>query len=242
MKIILRILEAIIVIVAISCMADYIIYRETGESIYFFKDIEVKQNETQEENTNEINTEKQEEQEKVLSSNQLKAVEAFLNLKGNNGFILSSYKNISGVNLYYIFATNKYHVESDEEIKKYEKLTNSTVTSGLFKVSTEEIENLLVSKTGAQIGDEAIKAIKPNNFTYSQEDDSYYFLNSDDLFIKVKCTSGTKVADTYTVNYESAEETGFSIKGTIVLEKNSSPNNQNDWFFVSNEVIETNLH
>lgn len=171
-----------------------------------------------------------------LNKIELKEIEEFLNKEENNGFIKSTYNNAKEVDLYYVFSTREY-LANDEETKKYENYSKSVITSPLYKVTQEQVNNVLASKFG-------IEGINSDfnygdNFEYIEQEDSYYFINCDDLYIELNCISGTKTDNVYVVDYESKETTGSQIEGRVTLMKQSDTNN---YFFVSNKVENTNLY
>lgn len=176
--------------------------------------------------------------EKELIASELEEITAFLNKEENNGFVQSNYNNAYEIKLYYIFARKQYYISKEEEIKKYEELTNSEVTTGLFKATKEQIANVIVKKTGEQLGEDQVDRLKVEDFIYSASEEAYYILNSDDLFINLICKNVEKTENTYTVEYESAEKVGFQIKGVVTLTKQEG---DKDWLFVSNKITETNL-
>lgn len=174
------------------------------------------------------------EQEIELNSNELKRIEDILNEEENVRFLYSTYNNIDEVNLYFVFSRPKYSANEDE-IKRYEELTNTELTSPLYKVSREEIEDLLTIKFGA----EDVKEINKEGLTYLEEEDSYYFINCDDLSLEINCTSGTKNNNEYIVNYETKEDSAYKLKGTIKLYIQES---DFAYFIISNKVQETDLY
>ena len=174
------------------------------------------------------------EQEIELNSNELKRIEDILNEEENVRFLYSSYNNMNEVNLYFVFSRPKY-LASGDEIRRYEELTKTEITSPLYKIPREEIENLLTLKFGAQF----VKEINEEDLKYLEEEDSYYFINSDDLSLEIDCISGTRDNDEYIVNYETKEESAFELKGTIKLYIQES---DFAYFIISNKVKETNLY
>ena len=174
------------------------------------------------------------EQEIELNSNELKRIEEILNEEENVRFLYSTYNNIDEVDLYFVFSRPKYLANGDE-IKRYEQLTKTEITSPLYKVPREEIENLLTLKFGA----EDVKEINKEGLKYLEEEDSYYFINCDDLSLEINCTSGTKKNNEYVVNYETKEDSAFELKGTIKLYIQES---DFSYFIISNKVEETDLY
>lgn len=171
-----------------------------------------------------------------LNKIELKEIEDFLNKEENNGFIKSTYNNAKEVDLYYVFSTKEYFADG-EETKKYENYSGSVITSPLYKVTQEQVNDVLTNKFGIEGIDNDFNY--GDNFEYIEQEDSYYFINCDDLYIESNCTKGTKTNNIYVVNYESKATTGNQIKGTVTLMKQDNVNN---WFFVSNKVETTNLY
>ena len=172
----------------------------------------------------------QNNEESILSNIELERIAKFLNKKENNGFLLSSYDDVSEVNLYYIISQPDNETTT-QETEKYENLTNQEVTTGLYKMTTEEVKNVLIEKFGAQF----ITTMNTEECNYIEQEDSYYTLCGDNLYTEIICTSGSKVEDEYTVNFKSKEDTGYKIEGTVIL---SGQDDSDYWFFISNKVVE----
>lgn len=246
---ILKVLGILIVIGVIFYLADYVIYRKTGNSLAFFKhaDVQVEGEQTpalenivgnnteEKEDRAKLNEELKEVEDEILKE----TIEAFLNQRENNGFILHFYKNPSEIDPYYIFTTSKYMVKEEEKIKQYENLTNTMLTTALYKVSADEAIEVLLNKTGVEFSKNDIRNMMVKSFMYLPQFDSYYALNSDDLFTKVKCTKIEDKGDNWAVSYESEEETGNYVKGIVTLKKAS---NQNTTLFVSNNVADIDMN
>ncbi len=181
-------------------------------------------NNTQKSEKQKINT----NEETELSKDQLNEIANYLNESDNNGFLLSSYNGPSEIDLYFIISEPKFETTEDE-FKEYEQLANEEVTTGLCKVTSEEIKDLLVTKFGTQF----VEHMNTANCNYLEQNDSYYTLCGDDLHVDVVCTKGVKKENTYIVDYESKEKTGNYIKGRVIL--------TDGYLFVSNELEETEL-
>ena len=205
-------------------------------SVLFIQSKILQNNAPSNERQNEITNNIQEDDDKEveLTSSELRKIEDILNEEENVRFLYSSYTKMSEVDLYYVFSRPKY-IANEEEIGRYEELTNTELTSPLYKVSTEEIKNMLTLKFGA----EDVKEINKENLTYLEEEDSYYFINSDDMSLEITCTSGTKKNNEYTINYETKEDSSFELKGTVTLNIQDS---DSSYFIISNKVEKTNLY
>ena len=190
-------------------------------------------NANQNEVTNNIQ-ERENDKEEELTIAELSKIENILNQEENIRFLYSSYTKMSEVNLYFVFSRPKY-IANENERERYEELTNTELTSPLYKVPTEEIKNILTLKFGA----EDVKEINKEDLMYLEEEDSYYFINCDDLSMEITCTSGTKKNNEYVVNYETKEDSGFELKGTIKLYIQES---DFAYFIISNKVERTNLY
>ncbi len=164
-----------------------------------------------------------------LSDAELTQISSFLNQKGNNPFLQSNYSNPSEVDLSYIISSHKY-VANDQEVERYEQLTKYEVTTQLYKATTEELKNELISKFGVQF----VTNMNTEECKYLKEEDSYYTVCGDDLYVEIVCTSGAKKDNYYTVNFKSKQETGMQIEGTVIL----AGQDTNSLFFVSNQVRE----
>ncbi len=185
----------------------------------------IQKSDEQKVHTNVENTESKNE-EIELNKEQLGEIANYLNQSDNNGFLLSSYNSPSEIDLYYIISEPKFSV-TEEEFTEYEQLASEEVTTGLYKATSEEIKNLLVTKFGAQFVDN----MNTENCHYLEQNDSYYTLCGDDLHVDIVCTKGVKKENTYIVDYESKEKTGIYIKGRVTL--------ADGYLFISNELEET---
>lgn len=238
---VLKILGVLIALGIIFYVADYVIYKRTGNSLVFFKSAGIEiggANTPAPENTSN-EEEKDNEELKPVEDENLKAeMTKFLNDKENNGFILCIYKEPKEIDPYYIFAREEYFEKDDAKIKQYENMTNTELTTGLYRVSVDKVVEVFLNKTGVEFSKEDIREMMVRSFKYLPPEDSYYTLNSDDLNTKVKCTKIEEIEDKRVVTYEPEGELGNYVKGTVTLKRN---NNQDGCIFVSNEILSKNI-
>lgn len=199
---------------------------------------------------------------RALTTSELKPIVTFLNSRANNGFILSTYENISDGDLFRIIYNSSEDVSDLTEIsdylngndasssKKEKRQEVSSSETKIKKISLEKIKSIYLEKTGKEISNSEIQnRLENTNFKYISTRNSFYTesLSDDETnYVAIKAIEGLVNEDgNYQIQITSRAAAtgdrstmytlnGEEIESTIVTLKPQD----STYFFVSN--IEAN--
>lgn len=138
-----------------------------------------------------------------LSKNELADFEEALNTESNYGFLLSNYDGPSDVDLSQLFYVGAGLDRPDNAsgiIEAYEAtLKDGAPDCGCTILTTEQIDEFLLSKTGCSLED----MTKSLGWDYVEPYDAYIFYHGDTNIVRITCTDGSRIEkDLYEVHYE----------------------------------------
>ncbi|MCM1047411.1 MAG: hypothetical protein NC433_03205 [Clostridiales bacterium] len=166
------------------------------------------------------------EAENELTQEEMDFFTEFMNSMENNGFLNSEYLTPVDVDLNEVFyngAGISEHSLTDEENAAYEEETGWVVSTDIEKLTTEEIDNFLINKTGYSF----LEMNKPLGWLYLEQYDVYISEHGDTNWRAFTCIGGKIEGDIYEIYYttEFGQEDGI-----LTLKKNGE-----DYLIVSNQ-------
>lgn len=167
-----------------------------------------------------------------LSDEELNSFTDFVNSIENYGFLLSEYTASTDVDLYEVFycgAGISAHSLTDDELEAYEQATDWTIELDVERLTTAQIDDFLIKKTGYSL--EEMK--EPFIWTYLEKYDAYIFQHGDTNYCSFTCTEGKRIdEDIFEIHYNPQQEYGVNA-GILTLKRSG-----NDYIFVSNHFDE----
>lgn len=163
-----------------------------------------------------------------LSDEELDSFTDFVNSIENYGFLLSEYTAPTDVDLYEVFycgAGISVHSLTDGELEAYEQATDWTIELDVERLTTAQIDDFLVKKTGYSLDEMK----EPITWTYLEQYDAYIFQHGDTNYCSFICTGGKRIGeDIFEIHYSPQQEYGVNA-GILTLKRNGD-----DYIFVSN--------
>lgn len=161
----------------------------------------------------------------TLTDSELDYFTNYFNEYDNNGFLQSYYSDIRDIDLSQVLYygagyTDTYNLSEDEYIL-YENSTGYEIFCDITKLTTEQINSLLIKKTGVSFNE-------INNgldWLFLEEYDAYYFEHGDTNYAPVECLSGYKEDDLYVIQYDHT----YYGSSTVTMQKKNG-----NYLFVSN--------
>lgn len=161
-----------------------------------------------------------------LSDEELNYFTDFFQSDENYGFLLSDYTTPTDVNLnevFYCGAGIAAHTLTDDVKAAYEKETGWPIELDVESLSTKQIDDFLMEKTGYSLEE----MNKPLSWTYLEQYDSYVSQHGDTNYISFACVSGKRIEeDVFELKYQSA------TYGVVTLRKNGE-----NYLFISNQKV-----
>ena len=161
-----------------------------------------------------------------MTAEECSDLEKFLNETGNYGFLLSIYErpqDIDAEQVFYIGAGIDLIRVTDEEREAYLDHTGMEEAVNLFKLSTSQISDFLLYKTGISLD----QLTKKPDWVYLEEYDSYYQCHGDEEtnICTFEVTDGAVQGDFCRVHYRlkrfAGEEDGWHLPVyEVILKKN----------------------
>ena len=173
-----------------------------------------------------------------LSDEELNNFTDFFQSYENYGFLLSDYTTPIDVDLnevFYCGAGIAAHVLSDDVEAAYEQETGWTIELDVECLTTRQIDDLLIEKTGYSL-EEMNKTLE---WVYLEQYDSYIGQHGDTNYIPFVCISGKRIEeDVFELKYQSVYEFQGELicgdyHGVVTLRKNGE-----NYLFISNQMLD----
>lgn len=168
-----------------------------------------------------------------LTSEELEFFTQYFNQPANNGFLCSSYSQVTEADLNEVFyngAGLSMVPFTQEMYQAFAQFTGSSVHTDIIRVTAAQMDEFLTQKTGYPSSRFQI----PDTWAYLKEFDLYATQHGDTSLISIRIVNGSKDSGgTYTLSYEADpfSADAWVASGTVTLKKQ-----EDSYLIVSNEI------